>query len=206
MQQIADVTGLESGAFADLLVGKVFVELESDQFAAARVKSFKAQAHEADAFEPGDLFVGQGRFIGGVDGIGRTGLIGRICISRDERNYLRGVAPMIERQVVHGAVEPAAGLADFGKLTVQFHERILDQVLGHVADADEAQGVIEQGRLEGSKELLNRFGRLRARFVWLAHRHALLHGHPASSAARSSGFPHRATAGLKVMTRESAAS
>lgn len=57
MQQIAHVAGLEPGAFADLLIGKIFVELEPNQFAAARVEGLKAEAYQADAFEAGDLFI-----------------------------------------------------------------------------------------------------------------------------------------------------
>ena len=83
---------------------------------------------------------------------------------------------------MHGAVEPSSWLARFSKLSMQFHERFLDQVLRDAALADQAQGVTQQRRFEGSKQLFNRFGRLRARFVWLAHSHALLNDRLASPA------------------------
>lgn len=133
------------------------------------------------------------------------GLVRRIRMRRNEWNYLRGIAAEVKGLIVHCAVEPAAGLANFGKLAVQLHERILDQILGDIAIGDEPHRVIQQGRLKGSEQLFNRFGRLRARFGWLAHRHALLHDRPASL-PRAAGFSAPAVAGLKGMTHESAAS
>jgi hypothetical protein len=66
---------------------------------------------------------------------------------------------------------------------MQFHERFLDQILGNRPFACQAQGVAEQRGFEGSKELFNRFGRLRARLFWLAGSHASVI-FPASPAAR----------------------
>ena len=64
------MTDGQSGARADVLVGEVFVEFQPDQFAAARVQGFQAQAHLADAFKADDLLIGQRRGIGGVGGGG----------------------------------------------------------------------------------------------------------------------------------------
>jgi hypothetical protein len=55
------------------------------------------------------------------------------------------------------------------KLGVQSRELFLDQVLGGFALAHEAHRVIQERRFEVNKQVLNRFGRLRARFVWLTH-------------------------------------
>src|SRR6266487_3983520 len=55
MEEVTDVTAFQPGALGDLLVGKVFLELEAHDFAAAWVEGFEAQAHQADAFPAGDL-------------------------------------------------------------------------------------------------------------------------------------------------------
>jgi hypothetical protein len=65
-RDVADVADGQSGARADVLVGKFVVEFQPDQFAAAVVERLQAQPHLADAFHADDLFVGQRRGIGGV--------------------------------------------------------------------------------------------------------------------------------------------
>ena len=81
----------------------------------------------------------------------------RRSADRSERNDLAGLAAMVEGEVVHGAVEPASRLAHFGKLGMQFHERFLDQVLGHLARSRQSQGIMEERRFQSREELLNRF-------------------------------------------------
>ena len=51
---------------------------------------------------------------------------------------------------------------------MQFHERFLDNVLGDGRISREAQGVAQEGRFEGCKQLLDRFPprRFRAGLVW----------------------------------------
>ena len=68
VQQVADVADVQAGAGADFLVGQLLVELEPDQFAAAVVEGFQAEAHQADAFPAGDLLVRQRLGVGGVIG------------------------------------------------------------------------------------------------------------------------------------------
>ena len=64
---------------------------------------------------------------------------------------------MVQREIVHGAVEPAAWLADLLKLRVKFHERFLNHVLSQTEFADQSLGITQQGRFQSRKKLLNRF-------------------------------------------------
>jgi len=163
------MTGLEAGALADLFIGKVFVKFQMDEFAAAFVESRETEPDKADAFDAGDLFIGERLRIGSVG----SGGVGFVALGL-ERDDFGGIAPVIERQIMHGAIEPPSRLAYLAELSVQLHKRFLDQVLGNFAVARETQGVAQQWRFQGGKQLLNRFGRLRARFLWSAHSHALL--------------------------------
>ena len=81
---------------------------------------------------------------------------------------------MVQREVMHGAIEPSLGLANLVKLCVQSHECFLDDVLGDTELADQSESVSQERRFEGGKKLLNRFasGRLGAGLVWLHHCHA----------------------------------
>lgn len=140
MQQVTDVAGLQPSACADFGIGKVFGEFQQDQFAAALVKRGEAKPHKTYAFDADDLRVGQRGFVGGLTLKGRMGLI---C-DGGQRNVLSAIAPVVERQIVHGAVEPSSWLAHFGELGMQFHERFLDQVFGNGALAGQAQCVTQQ--------------------------------------------------------------
>ena len=75
---------------------------------------------------------------------------------------------MVQGQVMHGAIEPSPRLAHLVKLRMQSHERFLDDVLGDAGIAGQAQGVAQEGRFQGRKQLFDRFppGRFRAGLVW----------------------------------------
>jgi hypothetical protein len=66
MEQIAHVPDGESGAGADLLIGKVVVELQLQEFAASLVEALEGKPDQADAFEADDLLVGKRLRVGGV--------------------------------------------------------------------------------------------------------------------------------------------
>ena len=62
-------------------------------------------------------------------------------------------AMVVHREVVDGPVEPGAGLPDGVKMSVQFHERILDEVLRGVLVLSELERVSQQRRLKSCKQL-----------------------------------------------------
>ena len=163
MQQVADVADVEAGARADFLVGQLFVELEANQFPAAVVEGFQAEPHQADAFPAGDLLIRQRLRVGSVIGGRRPRVAGR-----DQGHDLAGLPPVVQRQVVHGAIEPSPRLAHLAKLCMQSHERFLDYVLGGAGIAGQAQRIAQEGRFQGCKQLLDRFPsrRFRAGLVW----------------------------------------
>ncbi len=169
MQQVADVAGGQTGLRADFFVGKVVVKFEPDEFAAAVIEGFDAEAYQADAFEAGDLFVGKRLGIGGFVGGGF------VVFAGFQGNDFGEVAAMVEGEVVDGAVKPFAGLADVVKLCMQSHESFLDDVLGSANFADKTDGVGQEGRFESFEELFDRIpSRLGAGFVWSHHGHARL--------------------------------
>jgi len=144
MQEITDMTGAQAGALRDFLVGKVFLELQSDDFAAARVEGGEAEMDQADAFEADDVGIGQGIGIG-RGGLGRVRVIGRGGGKGFERDGSGGLAELIDGEVVDGAIEPASGFEDGSELGVKAHEGFLGDVLGGFAMAGETLGVGEQG-------------------------------------------------------------
>ena len=151
VQQVADVAHGQAGARAHLLVGKVVVEFQAHEFAAAFVQRAEAQTHESDVFEARDVFVGRGLRIGGVVR-GGGGFAGRGM----ERDDLAVAAVLVEREVVDGAEQPAARVTDGFPIRVTAHESFLNNVLGHSRFFEEAQGVREQRRFEGEESLFNR--------------------------------------------------
>src|SRR5438874_6902225 len=92
MEDVADISGTQSRARANLLVGQAFVELEPDQFAAAIVQALDAQAYQADAFEPDDLFVGQRVWVGGFVRVRAS----MIAILPGERHDFVRCPPMVQ--------------------------------------------------------------------------------------------------------------
>src|SRR5438477_2952752 len=74
VEQVTDVSDGEAGAGADFLVGKVLVEFQADQFAAAIVEGLQAEPDQADSFPACDLFVRQRLRVSGV-GICRRALL-----------------------------------------------------------------------------------------------------------------------------------
>ena len=95
----------QSGAGADFLVGKVFVEFQPHQFAAAFVQCLKAEPHQPDTLPAGDLFVGQWLRIGGVDGGLGVGAGHRL-----ERHNFPALPPLVQSEVMHRAIEPGLRL------------------------------------------------------------------------------------------------
>ena len=70
MEQVADVADGQTGFLTDGLVGQVIVELELDEFTAAGIEAFQADADEADAFQADDLFIRERGGVGGLVGGG----------------------------------------------------------------------------------------------------------------------------------------
>ncbi len=170
MEDVSDVADGEAGFFGDLFVGEVFFEFHFHESAGAFVESSETEADEADAFEAEDLFIGK-----------RVGIRSWNFFALGELGHgddFFGGAAMIEREVVHGAEEPAARLANFVKLCVQFHERFLDDIFGGFALAHEANGIAEQRRLEGCEKLFDGLWSRHFSFFghWAGQRHALCFG------------------------------
>ena len=86
---------------------------------------------------------------------------------------------MIQREIMHRAIQPVLRLADLFKLRVQFHESFLHDVLRHAQFTRQPQGIIQQRRFERCKQLLNRLGyRWRgADLISLHYSHASIHRH-----------------------------
>jgi len=191
VQQVTDVAGLQTGALADFLVRQILVNFKriNSWLRPSSVSRLKRTRPMPSSRAICSSAMAADRWY-------RGGSVGFVWL-RLESDDLRGITPMVERQIMHSAIEPPAWLTHFGKMGVQFHERFLDQVLRHLAVANQAQRITQQRRFEGSKQLLNRFGRLRARFVWLARSHALLNDHLASPVtACATRFSSPAVAGL----------
>jgi hypothetical protein len=55
---------------------------------------------------------------------------------------------MVDRQVVHRAVQPTPGLAHLLELRVQPKKCLLYDVLSHVSIRQQPQGIAQQGRLQ----------------------------------------------------------
>src|SRR4029434_1751200 len=101
VKEIADVSDRQPRAIADLLVRKIFVEAKYDEFAAANVERFHRETNEPDAFPARNLLVRHGlRVAGIVNGVLPFGVRGF------EEGDLAGAPLMIDRQVVHRAIQP----------------------------------------------------------------------------------------------------
>jgi hypothetical protein len=160
------MAGGQPGALGNLFVGKVFVELQPDYFTASFVEGAQAQAHQPDALPTDNLFVGQRFGVGGVVAL-------PVC-RFGQRDDFAGLAAVIEGQVMNGAIQPASGFADFGKLGMQFHESFLDDILRGDPLAQQPKGVAQERRFESEEQLLHRFEsrRFRAGGVRTGHSHS----------------------------------
>ena len=114
MQEVTHIADGNPRARADVPVRKFLGEFQTDQFAAAFVENFQAQPHEADAFQANDLFIGQGRGIGGVADDRRIFIFGGSV----ERHNFGGAASLVQREVVDGTVKPSSRFADLIELRV----------------------------------------------------------------------------------------
>ena len=66
-----------------------------------------------------------------------------------------GVPPVVQGQVMHGAVEPLPWLTDLIEPGVQLHKGFLDHVFGETEFSDQPEGIVQQGRFQNREQLLD---------------------------------------------------
>jgi len=142
VQAVADVAGGEAGAAADFVVFQVVVIFEAEEVAVGGGEFGEEQAHHADGFVLAELLDGEGGVVGRGLGGGVRGKFG----------FLRVIAEVVEGEVAEAAVEPGAGIFDLAPNLVEAEKRFLDEFLGDVAAADEAEGEAEEAAFLGFED------------------------------------------------------